>query len=184
MCGIEINKEVFLQEHVEPAAFWGEQLRVLKPGGICLCLSARRGVHVTAPCLAETPEEKSFWEQAPSWQETNAEYNVCQYPMTEAEIPESMEKNGFTQVSTGYAVINLTPDDPKYSADMAEAMIEAERNTALEAIRSVHQDGDEAVCIAVNDKYDERIRLFREGIKQWDTSVSLTMMIRGTKPEG
>lgn len=172
-----------VQEHVEPAAFWGEQLRVLKPGGICLCLSARRGVHVTAPCLAETSEEKAFWEQAPSWQETNAEYNVCQYPMTEAEIPASMEKNGFMQVSTGYAVINLTPDDQKYHADMAEAMIEAGRQTAIEGVRNVHLEGEEAALAAINTKYDERIRLYREGKKMWDTSVSLTMMIRGTKPE-
>ena len=170
-----------VQEHVEPTAFWGEQLRVLKPGGICLCLSARRGLRVPAVCLAETPEEKAFWERTPSWQETNAAYNVCQYPMNEAEIPASMEKNGFTQVSTGYAVIDLTPDDPKYPADMAEEMIEADRQTALEAIRSAHLEGNEAACAAVNAKYDERIRLYRAGIKQWDTAVSLTMMIRGVK---
>ena len=171
-----------VQEHVEPAAFWGEQLRVLKPGGVCLCLSARRGLRIAAPCLAETAEEKAFWERMPSWQETNAAYNVCQYPMTEAEIPASMEKNGFAQVSTGYAVIDLTPDAPGYPADMAEAMIEADRQTALEAIRSAHLDKDEAVCAAVNAKYNERLRLYREDIKQWDTAVSLTMIIRGVKP--
>ena len=43
-----------VQEHVEPAAFWGEQRRVLKPGGVCLCLSARKGLHCTAPCLEKT----------------------------------------------------------------------------------------------------------------------------------
>jgi len=30
-------------------------------------------------------------------------------------------------------------------------------------------------------KYDERLRLYHEGIKQWDTSVSLTMIVRGSK---
>ena len=29
-----------VQEHVEPSAFFGEQFRVLKPGGVCLCLSS------------------------------------------------------------------------------------------------------------------------------------------------
>ena len=44
-------------EHVEPTAFWGEQRRVLKSGGICLCLSARKGLCCVAPCL-ETTELK------------------------------------------------------------------------------------------------------------------------------
>ncbi|MBO7340029.1 MAG: class I SAM-dependent methyltransferase [Lachnospiraceae bacterium] len=170
-----------VQEHVEPKAFWGEQLRVLKPGGICLCLSARKGVSVQAPCLAETAEEKAFWEKTPSWEETRDAYQVCQYPMTEAEIPASMEANGFCEVATGYAVIDLTPDNPRFSAELAEAMIEAQRQTSLEAIESAHMDGDEAVVAAVNAKYDERIRLYRQGKKQWDTATSVTMVIRGRK---
>ena len=47
-----------------------------------------------------------------------------------------MEQNGFLNVTTGYAVIDLTPDAPKYSAQMAETMIEAMRLTNLEAIQS------------------------------------------------
>ena len=54
-----------VQEHVEPSAFWGEQKRVLKPDGVCLCLSARKGLHCQAPCLEMTKEEKEFWENIP-----------------------------------------------------------------------------------------------------------------------
>ena len=39
-------------EHVKPAKFYGEQLRVLKPGGICLVLSSRKGINIAASCLA------------------------------------------------------------------------------------------------------------------------------------
>ena len=70
--------------------------------------------------------------------------------MSEAGIPASAEQHGFRSVSTGYAVIDLTPDDPKYPAEMAERMIEANR-----------QD--------------------REGLRLWDTSVSVTMIVRGEK---
>jgi ubiquinone/menaquinone biosynthesis C-methylase UbiE len=170
-----------VQEHVEPTKFWGEQLRVLKPGGICLCLSARRGINVTAPCLAETDEEKEFWSKAESWEETRDAYQVCQYPMNESEIPASMEQNGFTNVTTGYAVIDLTPDALKYSRDMGEAMIEAQRQTNLEAIKNAHIEGEAKVIEKVNAKYDKRIELYRAGIKQWDTSVSVTMILRGQK---
>ena len=173
-----------VQEHVEPEAFWGEQLRVLKPGGICLCLSARRGIYSSAPCLEETQEEKTFWEKARPWQEVNETYQVCQYPMNEAEIPMSMEQNGFTAVTTGYAVIDLTPDAPKYPAEMAEAMIDTQRQTSLEAVASAELPGAEKIIDIINSKYDERLRLYRNGIRQWDTSVSVTMIIRGIKTAG
>ena len=120
-----------VQEHVAPAAFWGEQRRVLKPGGVCLCLSARKGLHAAAPCLEMTPEEKAFWERIPPSESALEQYGVGRYAMTEAELPASMEENGFTDVTTGYAVIDLTPDAPKYTAQTAEAMIEAQRQNDL-----------------------------------------------------
>ena len=101
--------------------------------------------------------------------------------MSEAELPASMEKFGFTDVSTGYAAINLTPDNPHYSKQFSEAIIEAGRQCALEAIYSTHSKDSEAVISAINQKYDKRLKLYRDGIKQWDTSVSVTMIIRGRK---
>ena len=170
-----------VHEHVEPIAFWGEQRRVLKQGGICLCLSARKGLHCQAPCLEMTVEEKEFWESLPQSESEFEKYGICKYPMSEAELPASMEQNGFSEVTTGYAVIDLTPDAPKYSTQMAEAMIESKRHNDLEAIKSSHHEADEKVIDAVNAKYDERLRLYHEGIKQWDTSISLTMIVRGIK---
>ncbi len=170
-----------VQEHVEPDAFWGEQLRVLKPGGVCLCLSARRGLHAAAPCLEPTEAEREFWASAPSAEESLAEYGVCRYPLTESGLPAAMEAHGFRQVTTGYAVIDLTPDDPKYPPALAEAMIEAWRQNDLEAVASMHSDRDAAAVAAVNGKYDQRLRLYRAGEKQWDTSVSVTMILRGVK---
>lgn len=168
-------------EHVEPTAFWGEQRRVLKSGGICLCLSARKGLCCVAPCLEITEKEKRFWESVPQSEDDLEKFSVCRFPMSESEIPDSMEKNGFTNVTTGYAIIDLTPDDSKYPPEMAELMIEAKRQTEIEAVQSVHSDHADEIISVINSKYDERLRLYREGIKQWDTSVSVTMIIRGTK---
>lgn len=168
-------------EHVEPTVFWGEQRRVLKSGGICLCLSARKGLCCVAPCLETTEKEKRFWESVPQSENDLEKFNVCRFPKSESEIPTSMEKNGFTNVTTGYAIIDLTPDDPKYSSSMAELMIEAMRQTDMEAVQSVHSDHADEIISVINSKYDERIRLYREGIRQWDTSVSVTMISRGIK---
>ena len=170
-----------VQEHVEPAAFWGEQRRVLKPGGIALCLSARRGLHCVAPCLEKTEKEKAFWESLPQSEDELEKFSVCRFPMSEAEIPASMEKNGFTDVTTGYAVIDLTPDAPKYPAEMAELMIEAMRQNDVEAVESVRSGEAGEIISVIHSKYEERLRLYREGIKQWDTSVSVTMIVRGRK---
>lgn len=170
-----------VQEHVEPAAFWGEQRRVLKPGGVCLCLSARKGLHCTAPCLEKTEKEKAFWESILQSEDDLEKFRVCRFPMSESEIPASMEKNGFIDVITGYAVIDLTPDAPKYSADMAERMIEAMHQNDIEAVESAHSDQTVEILSVINSKYEERLRLYREGRKQWDTSVSITMIIRGVK---
>lgn len=170
-----------VQEHIEPTAFWGEQHRVLKPGGVCLCLSARKGLHCTAPCLETTTEEKEFWESLANSNDTFEKYGVGKFAMSEAELPASMEQNGFFDITTGYAVIDLTPDASKYSPKMAETMIEAMRQNDLEAILSVRSPYAEKAISAVNAKYDRRIRLYHEGIKQWDTSVSMTLILRGIK---
>ena len=173
-----------VQEHIEPAAFWGEQLRVLKKGGVCLCLSTRKGIYCTAPCLEQTTEEEDFWSALPGYEEEMKKYEVCQVPMTEAQLPASMEKNGFTNVTTGYAPINLTPDSAEFSKQFSEKIIEASRQVALEAVECARSDDEAklaAALSAINKKYDERLALFRAGKKQWDTSVTITMIVRGNK---
>jgi len=170
-----------VHEHIEPTAFWGEQRRVLRPGGICLCLSARKGICRRAPCLEMTDAESAFWQRHSDGESDLEKYQVGRYATAENEIPADMEKHGFSGVSTGYAVIDLTPDDPRYPAVMAEAMIEAERQGDLEAIDSVHAEDAEPAKAAVNAKYDERLRLYRGGIRQWDTIVNVTMVTRGVK---
>lgn len=170
-----------VQEHIEPTAFWGEQLRVLKPGGICLCLSARKGLNCTAPCLKMTADEKEFWESVPQSDDELDKNGVGRYRLSEAELPASMEQNGFIDVTTRYALIDLTPDDPKYSSQMAETMFEAMRQNDLEALMSMHSPDARKAISAVNCKYDQRVKLYRDGIKQWDTDVSVTMIVRGRK---
>ena len=170
-----------VQEHIEPSAFFGEQRRVLKTGGVCLCLSARKGITCQAPCLSMSPEEKAFWDSFSQEEDDFEKYQVGRYRMSEAELPSVMEKNGFLHVTTEYAVADLAPDDPKYPPAMAEAMIEAMRQNDLEAIGSMHSDRAQEAIAAVDRKYEERLRLYREGKKQWDTTVSLTMILRGEK---
>jgi ubiquinone/menaquinone biosynthesis C-methylase UbiE len=178
-----------VSEHIEPEMFYGEQLRVLKPGGVCLVLSARKGIHVYAKCLTKRPEEEAFWKKVEQYDDTMDRFSVCKYPMSEAELPLELQIHGFQNVSTGYATINLTPDHPAVSSEMAQAMINANRYTALEAIDSVFRflpgQVTEEECQfmknIIEEKYDSRIGQYNRGEKQWDTNVNITMVVRGEK---
>lgn len=180
-----------VSEHIEPSAFYTEQMRVLKNGGTCLVLSARKGINLTAACLKENEYEHAFWEKVNALDHSMEEYQICRYPMTESEMPLAMENYGFTCISTAYAVIPLTPDNPEYSAEMALRMINAGRACALDAVNAAcknlkdhisREEADEVTAI-INQKYDQRIKLYLNGQKCWNTNVSLTMILRGVKTD-
>ena len=178
-------------EHIEPSKFYGEQYRVLKENGVCLVLSARKGINIAAPCIAEQSDfEKDIWQRAEKYfSETMKKYNICAYPQSEAEIPLCMENYKFRKVTTEYITVNLTPDNAIYSQEMAHAMINANRQGNLDSIDNLLHIADEVVTCSeieelkrlVNAKYDKRLELYDMGIKQWDTNVSVTMIIRGIK---
>ena len=178
-----------VSEHIEPSHFYGEQRRVLKPGGICVVLSSRRGVNLPAACLAPNELERAFWEKANRHDDSMDRFGVCKYPMSEAELPQAMEKYGFYGIKTGFATIDLTPDNPKFTPELAHNIINASRYTALDAIDAAlytmpnfigAQEASEMRAIT-NAKYDKRIYLYDQGEKQWDTCVSIIMAIRGIK---
>ena len=178
-------------EHIEPSKFYGEQYRVLKENGVCLVLSARKGINISAPCIMEESDfEKEIWQRAEKfYDQTREKYKICAYPQNEAEIPLNMEKYGFKNVTTEYVTVNLTPDNPIYPKEMAHAMINANRQGDLDSIESllhvaadvVTELGVEELKRLVNSKYDKRLALYDEGVKQWDTNMSVTMIVRGIK---
>ncbi len=178
-----------VSEHIEPSLFYSEQFRVLKPGGVCLVLSSRKGINLSADCLMPDEFERQFWQKAEKYDDSMEKYAVCKYPMSEAELPLAMTAYGFSDVRTGYVTVDLTPDDPKYTPEMAHAMINAHRQSALEAIDSVPVsmpnhfsavDAEEMKHLT-NAKYDARIAQYDRGEKQWDTTVSIIMSVRGIK---
>lgn len=180
-----------VQEHIEPSKFFSEQYRVLKPKGVCLVLSARRGINIAAPCVAEqTDFEKEIFKRIEKfYSEIDKKYNVCSYPLSESELPLTMQKYGFKNVSTTYLTVNLTPDNPQYSKEMVYAMINANRQVELDSIDSFLDIAPNIVSFEEikelkrikNAKYDKRLAVYDIGEKQWDTNMSLTMVIRGIK---
>ena len=176
-------------EHIEPSKFYSEQLRVLKPGGVCLVLSSRKGININPSCITFNEYEQQFWKKAEQHDDSMDRFAVCKYPMSEAEMPVSMAEYGFSDISTGFATIDLTPDNPKFSSSLALDMINSNRQTTLDGIESVlytmpehftAQEVEEMKRLA-NAKYDVRIKQYNCGEKQWDTNVLIIMVIRGIK---
>ena len=178
-------------EHIEPYKFYGEQYRVLKDDGVCIVLSVRKGINIKAPCIREESAfEKDIRKRTERYfAETLNKYSVCAYPQNEAELPLFMGKYGFKDVTTDYITINLTPDDPRYSKEMAYAMINANRKSDLESVdkllyiaaHEVSSSDVEELKRLVNAKYDKRLELYDKGLKQWDTNMSVIMVVRGIK---
>lgn len=180
-----------VQEHIETSKFFTEQLRVLKSNGVCLVLSARKGINILSDCISEVGEfERNIWNiTEPYFDVIDKEYSVCKYSLNECQLPLSMEKYGFKDVSTDYIAINLTPDNPQYDENMALSIINANRQANIDRINMIPiaapniVGDDELIKLKeiVSKKYDKRIELYKSGINQWDTNISLTMVLRGIK---
>lgn len=177
-------------EHIEPSAFYGEQYRVLKKGGVCIVLSTRHSIGIEAPCVSGISEfEKRIWDKlSANFGDTLKQNGVGAYAADEREMPLIMERYGFRNITTDYIVINLTPDDPRYPRDIAIDMINAERRNALDNIERFSRTAPNAdeketaeLIRITNQKYDKRIALYERGEKQWDAGVTLTMVLRGEK---
>ena len=180
-----------VSEHVEPSGFFGEQRRVLRDGGVCLLLSARRGIQHPAACVREESAfETEIWERVDAdFRRAAKENGVGAYALNEMELPAAMEKYGFHDVETHYLAINLTPDDPFYAPEEACDMINANRQNDLDNIERMESVAPGAVSRAdremlarlVNERYDRRLALYAAGKKQWDVTLGLTMLLRGVK---
>ena len=180
-----------VSEHVEPSGFFGEQRRVLRDGGVCLLLSARRGIQHPAACVREESAfETEIWERVDAdFRRAAKENGVGAYALNEMELPAAMEKYGFRDVETHYLAINLTPDDPFYTPEEARDMINANRQNDLDNIERMESVAPGAVSRAdremlarlVNERYDRRLALYAAGKKQWDVTIGLTMLLRGVK---
>lgn len=168
-----------VSEHIEPNIFYSEQKRVLKKNGICLLLSARKGITHEADCLKETVEEQKFWKTVNSDKMVLEAQGVGKYWMTEQELPVSMESHGFSEVTTGYVIISLTPDNPLIPHQVSIDIIDAKRQEAIETVMSTHQQNAESICQVIDMKFQKRLALLQNGEKQWDTYTSIAMIVRG-----
>ena len=174
-------------EHIDHGSFFGEQLRVLRPGGVCIVLSTRGSTHLPAPCIAEESDfERDIWRRVERhFLETKDNFGIGKFAMNEQELPQIMEKMGLMNIETGYISIDLTPDctDPETASEIIESW-RANDIDAVKMLRNLAGDevgeGEIARLIGLTEeKYRRRLGLLgRE--RQWDCEVVQMMAARGT----
>ena len=178
-----------VSEHVEPSAFFGEQRRVLRPGGKCVVLSTRRGLSAEAKSLALSPEEEAFWAKAETLDDPHAPL-IGRYALGADALPAKLSEMGFTAVRSGYALVDLTPDSPDVPEALALRILEEPRQAALEALESAlrtfpgafSQTEADAVRRRIQERFDRRLAQYRRGEKQWDCSVTLIQAVTAIRP--
>ncbi len=100
-----------------------------------------------------------------------------------------MEKHGFSNISTHYININLTPDSSDTDEAFANLIFETNRKIHLETLSFIPNIAPNVVksnellrwADEINAKHDKRLEQYKNGQKQWDTNVSVIMVVRGKK---
>ncbi|MCL2407415.1 MAG: hypothetical protein FWC95_05745, partial [Defluviitaleaceae bacterium] len=123
------------------------------------------------------------------YKEADEKHAVGKYAVTEVELPGLMEAHGFKNIETHYTAVNLTPDSEQYEKNFALRMIEANRQMELDGVKYINAIApnvcsDDEINLwnkEINKRYDTRIKQYNLGLKQWDVSLSLTMIVKGTK---
>ncbi|WP_414050352.1 class I SAM-dependent methyltransferase [Macrococcus animalis] len=176
-------------EHVETTMFFEEQRRILKPNGKCICLSNMTNIRRMAQCIENDVFENNFWAKLETDRNELAAFNIAKYKLNEAELPSMMEQNRFKGVSSDYVTQQFTPDHPASNREWAMTIIESELKTKVEILNRVRNKNTDNLFFEqvdkmiqrVNRKYTERMRLYDQGEKQWDTNIITTHVLTGMK---
>ena len=182
-----------VSEHIDPDIFFKEQHRVLKNNGICIVLSsrARNAIDIKLDDRSEF-EKNMFAKSEKYFKETNEKYPVCQFPLSEKELPEMLSKHGFKDISTDYLAINLTPDNYNTNKELAIDIIKDQYQSRIEMINYLYDILPDIYSIFSKDelnqwktdienKQKERLKKYEDGEKTWETNVSIIMIVKGVK---
>jgi len=178
-------------EHVETTQFLTEQFRVLRTGGIFTVLSVRTSLSISPESWKfSSQEEKALWDRVePYFKASDQKYGVAKHSINETELAKQMMEIGFHDISIHFLVQTSIPDNADVDPTLAKAMIEADRQVALDGIILAQAIAPQVLSEAeikrlrwlVNSRFDQRIQLHDSGQKIWDISASVLMVARGHK---
>lgn len=179
-------------EHIPHAPFFGEQFRVLRPGGRIAVLSVRTQLGLKANETSASAEEQALMEKA--WRGAEGfpgTENIGAFEMREPEYPQELEKAGFRQVNINlFTVMEYAPDNASVPDTLAYEQIEARRLSALASMQKALNMTPGALSRAeqaeltrlIHARFDRRIAQYRAGARLWDFSAVTVLAAEGVKP--
>lgn len=182
-----------LLEHIEPYRFLEEQQRICKRGSIVSIISNRtdRSIYAKPDHYPEKSErEKELWKLIEgNWEERDRKRGIATNPMQPDEIVRIFTKTGFTDIQVDGIAFQLCIDDVRNSMADKMAIWNAERQLALDGLKLGIRKMDEPLPDGyageleqlVEERMNQRLRLIQEGIKIWDFSITMCLIISGVK---
>lgn len=185
-------------EHVDPARFFAEQLRVLRPGGFSLTMSMFPAASLlSAPeHVPPSAEEKALRAITRRVFDRCRQYDglVARHALAAHEIPPVVQRAGFAQVRMAFFAVSLSlqPNDPNSAANLlAEETDELSGLATLEALEAdwtVQHPGyirewtpalRERLARYIRERYAQRRALLEE---TWAVNARMMMAVCGIKP--
>ena len=179
-------------EHVPPELFFGEQYRVLKPGGRISVLSVRTGLNLKNVEVSDQTEEemdlmKKLWSQAGT---ASNQYEVGKYEMDEHEYPRKLNHYGFRDVEVQlFTVMDYCPDNASTSKEEGIMRINSHRLVSLNQIKkgirlapgALTEKEIERLEYRINERYDKRLAKYEAETPVWDFTTSSVLAVSGRK---
>ena len=179
-------------EHIPHDDFFGEQFRILKPGGRICVLSVRTklGIKCEGWCPDDGEESRLLekaWSRAGNF---DAGHNIGAYELDEHDYPLELEKYGFRDVNVSmFTVIDYAPDNASVSDETAIRQINSRRLACLSSARKALNISPDALTRAeserlyelINLRFDRRIEQYNSGERLWDFSTTAVLAVSGIK---
>lgn len=179
-------------EHVPHEPFFGEQFRVLKPGGRISVLSVRSRLGVKENGAPISAAEQALIEKA--WNGSDrfpGSETIGTFEMDEHQYPRELEKAGFVHVNVSlFTVMDYAPDNASVSDTLAIEQIECRRLSNIDAVRkalhinpcALSQAEQFELLTLINARFDKRIAQYHAGERLWDFSSITVLVAEGIKP--
>ncbi|MCI8386903.1 MAG: class I SAM-dependent methyltransferase [Clostridiales bacterium] len=181
-----------VSEHIPHDAFFGEQYRVLKPGGKICVLSVRTRFNIKSDGVyAPTDEECRLMKKAwSSSDDFDKDLNIGAYELDEHDYPRELEKYSFHHVNVNvFTIIDYAPDNSSVNEETALRQISCKRMSCIESLQKALNRSPNALTSAeqerlvelINHRFDSRIEQYRFGSHLWDFTTSTVLAVTGIK---